>query len=132
MVKDEYEILAFNDLNVAMGYLSTIDKVLGSLRAEKSPLLRDVEDAYIGLSDFAYKYKYRLDDLSSVGRQIENARIKYRALRADVEEGKKRISELTKQLNRSRELCIELQDDNEKLKLLVSQLEDGLREFLPS
>jgi t-SNARE complex subunit (syntaxin) len=123
MIKDEYEILAFNDLNVAMGYLSTINKVLDSLREDKSPLLRDAEDAYIGIVMFTEKYRHRLEDFSSIRGQIEKARNKHRTLIAKEQEGQKKISELTKQLENSRELCLDLQYDNEKLKAFIIELQ---------
>jgi len=127
MIRDEYEILAFNDLNIAMGYLGTINEVLNSLREDKSPLLRDAEDAYIGLAMFTEKYKYRLDDLSAIKDQIGKARSKYRTLLAELEESDKKVFELSKQLENSRELCIELQDDNEKLKSIVMELKNQLQ-----
>ena len=127
MIKDEYEILAFNDLNVAMGYIGTINKVLESLREDKSPLLRDAEDAYIGIVMFTEKYRHRLEDLSTIKDQIGKARGKYRTLLAELEEGDKKVFELSKQLENSRELCIELQDDNEKLKSIVSEFRNELQ-----
>jgi t-SNARE complex subunit (syntaxin) len=123
MIKDEYEILAFNDLNIAMGYLSTINKVLDSLREDKSPLLRDAEDAYIGIVMFTEKYRHRLEDFSSIRGQIEKARNKHRTLIAKEQQGQEKISELTKQLENSRELCLDLQYDNEKLKAFIIELQ---------
>ena len=131
MIKDEYEILAFNDLTVAHAYLDTMAGVLRSLKQENSPLYGDLEKAYLGLSEFSYKYKYRLEDISAISKKIEEARSKHRMTLASNSELVSSNADLSKHLNRSRELCIELQSDNEYLKSRVSELEESLKSFLP-
>lgn len=131
MIKDEYEILAYSDLTVANVYLDTMLGVLRSLKQENSPLYGDLEKAYLGLSEFTHKYKYRLEDISSISKKIEEARDKHRTVVASNSELVSANADLSKQLNRSRELCIELQYDNETLKNRVSELEESLKSFLP-
>ena len=131
MIKDEYEILAYNDLTVAHSYLDTMAGVLRSLKQENSPLYGDLEKAYLGLSEFSYKYKYRLEDISAISGKIEEARAKHRMTLASNSELVSSNADLSKHLNRSRELCIELQSDNESLKNRVSELEESLKSFLP-
>lgn len=131
MIKDEYEILAYNDLTVAHAYLDTMAGVLRSLKQENSPLYGDLEKAYLGLSEFSYKYKYRLEDISAISQKIEDARSKHRMTLASNSELVSSNADLSKHLNRSRELCIELQSDNEYLKSRVSELEESLKSFLP-
>ena len=131
MVKDEYEILAYNDLIVAHIYLDTIAGVLSSLKAENSPLYGELEKAYLGLSEFSYKYKYRLEDISAISGKIEEARSKHRLTLATNSELVEQNAQLTKQLDNSRELCLDLQSDNEELKRLVNEQRENLKLFLP-
>ena len=49
MIKDEYEILAFNDLQVAHAYLTTIYGVMTSLREEFDPRGEELSTPYIGV-----------------------------------------------------------------------------------
>ena len=131
MIKDEYEILAYNDLTVAHMYLDTIAGVLSSLKAENNPLYGDLEKAYLGLSEFSYKYKYRLEDISAISGKIEEARSKHRLTLATNSELVEQNAQLTKQLDNSRELCLDLQADNEELKRLVNEQRENLKLFLP-
>ena len=131
MIKDEYEILAYNDLTVAHMYLDTIAGVLSSLKAENSPLYGELEKAYLGLSEFSYKYKYRLEDISAISGKIEEARSKHRLTLATNSELVEQNAQLTKQLDNSRELCLDLQADNEELKRLVNEQRENLKLFLP-
>ena len=115
MVKDEYEILAFNDLNVAHAYLDTLAGVLRSLTQENSPLSGDLEKAYLGLSEFTYKYKFRLDDIASISGKIDEARAKHRDVIAKNSDLVQQNAELAKHLTLARGQCLELQEENESL-----------------
>ena len=131
VIKDEYEILAFNDLSVAHAYLDTLAGVLRSLKAENSPLYGNLEQSYLGLSEFSYKYKHRLEDISAISSKIDEARSKHRSIVAKVDVLSEQNAQLTKQLERARELCIDLQYENEKLKEQLSDALEGLKSFLP-
>jgi len=131
MVKDEYEILAFNDLNVAHAYLDTLAGVLRSLTQENSPLRGDLEKSYLGLSEFTYKYKFRLDDISSVSGKIEEARLKHRDVIAKNSDLVQQNAELSKHLTLARGQCLELQEENERLKLRLDEVLEGLKFYLP-
>lgn len=112
-------------------YLDTIAGVLSSLKAENSPLYGELEKAYLGLSEFSYKYKYRLEDISAISGKIEEARSKHRLTLATNSELVEQNAQLTKQLDNSRELCLDLQSDNEELKRLVNEQRENLKLFLP-
>ena len=132
MIKDEYEMLAFNDLNVAHGYLGTLNEVMMSLNAYSDPRRGKLESAYLGLYEFAEKHRHRLGDISTISGKIEEARSRHKTVIKTNEELVEANAKLTKQLENARELCLELQADNVELTGIVSDLRENLKFFLPS
>jgi chromosome segregation ATPase len=127
MIKDEYEILAFNDLQVAHAYLSTIYKVMTSLRDDFDARAEELESPYIGLYDFADKYKHRMDDISAIKELIEQARSKHRTVLAKLHDAEERIVELTESETRLREEVLSLTSVNEELRGNVEKIKEQVR-----
>lgn len=122
MIKDEYEILAYNDLFVAKAHLDTIYKVLMSLNASFDPNASDLEKAYLGLYEFADKYKYRMDDIRAVSGLIEKARSKHRKVLAERDQLKTELQENSRLLEETRSQYIDLMSQNEEMKKTISKL----------
>lgn len=123
MIKDEYELLAFNDLIVANEYLDTLrDEMMRqkSLFTASGDIL---EEVYTGLVMFTIKYKNRMDDISAISSKIEEARSKHRTVVAERDELKEEVENLTKELDYIRLQYIELEES-------MKQLQDKIKSML--
>lgn len=123
MIKDEYEILAYNDLIVANEYLDILrDEMMRqkSLYTASGDIL---EDVYTNLVMFSIKYKNRMEDISAISSKIEEARSKHRTVVAERDELKEEVENLTKELDYIRLQYIELEES-------MKQLQDKIKSML--
>lgn len=123
MIKDEYEILAFNDLNVAKAYLDMVNGVMTSLMRDFDPRGEELAKAYIGLYEFTDKYRHRMDDISAISGLIDKARSKHREVLAKLDAALEEVSQLrevesrvTTEALRLQELNLKLDAENKKIK----------------
>jgi predicted nuclease with TOPRIM domain len=116
MIKDEYEILAFNDLVTANAYLDTLRDEMMRQKSLFTATGDILEDVYINLVMFTIKYKNRMDDIRAISSKIEEARTKHRAVVAERDSLKEEVEDLSKQLDKSRLESIELEEAMNKLK----------------
>ena len=122
MIKDEYELLAFNDLIVANEYLDTLrDEMMRqkSLFTASGDIL---EEVYTGLVMFTIKYKNRMDDISAISSKIEEARSKHRTVVAERDELKEEVENLTKELDYIRLQYIELEESMNQLQNKIKSM----------
>ena len=122
MIKDEYELLAFNDLIVANEYLDTLrDEMMRqkSLFTASGDIL---EEVYTGLVMFTIKYKNRMDDISAISSKIEEARSKHRVVVAERDELKEEVENLTKELDYIRLQYIELEESMKQLQYKIKSM----------
>lgn len=127
MIKDEYEILAFNDLQVAHAHLTTIYGVMTSLREEFDPRGEELATPYIGLYDFADKYKNRMSDISAIKDTIEQARSKHRGVLARLEEAQAKVEELSKSEAKLRDEVLSLTSVNVELNKTVDKIKEQVK-----
>lgn len=123
MIKDEYEILAYNDLIVANEYL---DILRDEMMRQKSLFTASgdiLEDVYTNLVMFSIKYKNRMEDISAISSKIEEARSKHRTVVAERDELKEEVENLTKELDYIRLQYIELEES-------MKQLQDKIKSML--
>ena len=116
MIKDEYEILAYNDLIVANEYL---DILRDEMMRQKSLFTASgdiLEDVYTNLVMFSIKYKNRMDDISAISSKIEEARTKHRTVVAERDELKEEVENLTKELDYIRLQYIDLEESMKQLQ----------------
>lgn len=116
MIKDEYEILAYNDLIVANEYL---DILRDEMMRQKSLFTASgdiLEDVYTNLVMFSIKYKNRMDDISAISSKIEEARSKHRTVVAERDELKEEVENLTKELDYIRLQYIDLEESMKQLQ----------------
>jgi len=116
MIKDEYEILAYNDLIVANEYL---DILRDEMMRQKSLFTASgdiLEGVYTNLVMFSIKYKNRMEDISAISSKIEEARSKHRTVVAERDELKEEVENLTKELDHTRLQYIELEESMKQLQ----------------
>lgn len=123
MIKDEYEILAYNDLIVANEYL---DILRDEMMRQKSLFTASgdiLEDVYTNLVMFSIKYKNRMEDISAISSKIEEARSKHRTVVAERDELKEEVENLNKELDSVRLQYIDLEESmnhlQEKIKSML-------------
>ena len=129
MIRDEYELLAFNDLNVAKAYLDMVYSVFESLNKDFDHRADELSTAYIGLYDFTEKYRHRMDDIGAVTKLIDEARSKHRDVLAKLQVALDEVVQLTEQKERAESDAIMLQEINTGLLYENKKIKESLKNF---
>lgn len=128
-MRDEYELLAYNDLIVAHAHLDIVGTTLRSLLADFDPRADDLQQAYLGLCEFSDKYKHRLQDYAAIYKLIDEARAKHRVVLSKLSDAQDEISRLTGENERAVSEALSLTSHNEQLKAEIDKIKSQIKQL---